>query len=190
MSLINPRLILAIILLTLSHVAYPVEPIKNDTENKAYIGLVWQVDKTLSFVPALTLGFQSMQIDANRYNNGADISMLINLQNPSMLDSLRMMYIGGERNIQFNLGGGYSFAKSMFFGSTFLQIPYARFGTNYFFNSGELDPKFEINSLGQTDQFRECPYQHYVIVPVQKVVTIGGQEVIKTFYTCVKVAYK
>jgi hypothetical protein len=162
-----------------------VEPIKSDTENKLYAGLVWQIDKNLDYIPGLSLGFQSMRLDSNSYNNGVDISLMIKLRNETPIDSLRLMYIGGDRNFQFNLGGGYSFSKSATFGSAYLQIPYARFGSNYLFNTGEIESNFEVNSLDQTDSFSECPFKNYKLVPEVVVRTVGGKQVQKTVYRCV-----
>ncbi len=169
---------------SLPALVWAVEPINSETENRVYVDLIWELNKNIDYFPGVAIGIRSMRLDSNHFNNGADLSLFIKLKNEKLFNSLRLLYVGGDRDNQINLGGGYSFSKNTNFISAFFEVPNIRIGTNYLINSSEFDSNFELNSLGRIGDFSECPYSHYRVVPVTYQQTVGNRVVQKTKHIC------
>ena len=174
-----------LLFLSLPALASATEAINSETENRVYVGLTWELTKNINYFPGVAVGIRTMRLDSNHFNSGADLSILIKPENEKSFDSLRLLYVGGDRDSQINLGGGYSFLKNTSFISAFFEIPNIRIGTNYLIKSREFDSNFELNSLGRIGEFSQCPYTHYRVVPEQYTQIVNGRTVVKTKYMCV-----
>lgn len=140
-------------------------------EHRAYAGLVWSLKEKNSIVPDLTLGFRSMRIKSNDNITGGDISARIKFENGINYDSTRLTYIGGDRDLQGNIGIGYSNTYSNFLGTFALQVPHLRFGTDFEFINKKFLPYFEVNTLqkpNNVNRIPSCPNNYYVYIAEDK----------------------
>lgn len=177
------------LLIIAPNIVLAVEPINSKTENRVYVGLTWGLNSNVNYLPDLSFGVRSMRLDSDNFSNGADLSLLVKYQNSQFIDSMRLLYVGGSRDTQINLGGGYSFSKNSPFAATYLQIPNIRIGTDYLVNDREFNSNIEVNNLGRLGSFSECPFNDYRIVPEQYQATVNDRTVVRTRYLCVKVSH-
>lgn len=117
------------------------------TENRVYAGISWTFGGKQGLVPQLVLGARSLRVKSSDAVSGGDLNVRLNVFHGFSIDSLRLGYVGGNRDVQGNIGGGYSFADSKLLGTAAIQANYSRVGTDYVFGSGEIRPYAEINSL-------------------------------------------
>ena len=120
------------------------------TDNRVYAGLSWELSGNRGFLPNIQVGFRALQVKSSDTVNGGDISLRLKLGAGLQLDSTRLVYVGGNRDVQGDLGIGYSFARSGFLGTAAIQGPYLKIGSD--FMSGSLKPYVEINSLAKPNE--------------------------------------
>jgi len=81
------------------------------TDNKIYAGLVWTLNHQATYLPDLSFGFRSLKVNANNDVNGGDLNGRVSFNGGLSFDSFRLVYVGGNRDIQGNLGGGTHLIK-------------------------------------------------------------------------------
>jgi hypothetical protein len=121
------------------------------TVNRAYAGLAWTLGAGQSVSrPDVVVGIRSLKVKADdKVSNGVDMSARFKLDAGIKLDSTRLSYVGGQRELQGYLGLGYSFTDQSTFTTLALQAPYARLGVDYGFKSGTLSPSLELLTIDQ-----------------------------------------
>ena len=117
------------------------------TENRVYAGVNWTLGGKQGLVPQLVLGARSLRVKSSDSVSGGDLNLRLNVFNGFSIDSLRLSYVGGNRDVQGNIGGGYSFVDSKLLGTAAVQANYSRIGADYVFGSSVIRPYAEINSL-------------------------------------------
>lgn len=117
------------------------------TDNRVYAGLEWTLGSKQGFVPQLVVGARSLQVKASDSVSGGDLSVRLNVFGGFGVDSLRLVYVGGNRDVQGNIGGGYSFVDGKFLGTAAVQAAYSRIGADYVFGVGTIRPYVQVNSL-------------------------------------------
>jgi hypothetical protein len=125
---------------------------ETNTENRAYAGLVWTLQDKMSAIPDLTLGFRSLRVKSTDSVNGVEVSTRIKLKEGISLDSTRLSYLGGERNVLGNVGLGYSFSSASLLGTIAVQGPYMRVGSDYQFSKRNFLPYLEVLTLGNPNK--------------------------------------
>jgi hypothetical protein len=149
------KTLFAISALAISHssFAFPVSPTyssDSNTENRVYTGIVFDLDGSDGFVPDLILGVRSLHVKSSDSVEGADLSARISYGKHNQginFDSVRMVYVGGERDVMGNIGIGYSNTHSSLLGTIAVQGPYTRVGTDFELNTMKFEPYLEINTL-------------------------------------------
>jgi hypothetical protein len=146
-------LAMSTLLNTLNAFAAP-EPVAysstSTTENRVYAGIVFDLDGSDGFVPDLVLGVRSLHVKSSDSVEGADLSARVSYGKHDkgiMFDSARLVYVGGERDVQGNIGIGYSHAHSTLLGTVAVQGPYTKLGTDFEFGTKKFEPYLEINTL-------------------------------------------
>jgi hypothetical protein len=121
----------------------------SSTVNRAYAGLAWTLGAGKSVTkPDIVVGVRSLKVKADdKVSNGVDLSARLKLDSGIKLDSTRLSYVGGTRELQGNLGLGYSFIDQSSFTTLALQAPFARLGVDYGFKSGDLSPSLEVLTI-------------------------------------------
>ncbi len=114
-----------------------------------YAGLVWTLNHQSSYFPDLSFGWRSLKINSNNNLNGGDLNGRISFNGGLKFDSLRLSYVGGNRDIQGNLGGGYSFNQKSLLASGAIQGPYIKVGSDLMINDKSFVPYAELNSLSK-----------------------------------------
>lgn len=147
-----------------------ISPISSTTDNRAYGGLAWEIGADQSYIPSIVLGFRSIRQNSDSYIDGADFSVHFLYNNGIVIDSTKLLYVGGEREVQLNVGGGYSFKDSNFLATASIQLPYASVGSDYLLTAKQFKLFGELNSLDELKGFRECPFDHFRIVTEQQIV--------------------
>jgi len=149
------------------------------TENRVYAGFNWTLGGKQGWIPQLVLGARSLRVKSSDEVSGGDLNLRLNVFNGFGVDSLRLSYVGGNRDVQGNIGGGYSFADSNFLGTAAIQSTYSRLGADYVFGAGAIRPYAEINSLQQPKNVGgggavSCP-SGYTLGPVADSGASGAQ---------------
>jgi hypothetical protein len=122
------------------------------TDNRVYAGLSWELGGGQGLMPSFQLGFRTLRVKSSDSVNGADISLRIKYDRGLVLDSTRLVYVGGNRDVQGNLGLGYSFVGSGMLATAAIQGPYLRLGTDFMFGDKSFKPYVELNSLAKPDK--------------------------------------
>lgn len=117
------------------------------TDNNVYIGLVWTLNHQISYLPDLSVGFRSLKINSNNDVNGGDLSGRIRFNEGPSFDSIRLVYVGGNREIQGNLGGGYSFKQKSLLAVAAVESAYIKVGSDFINNEKSFVPYVTLNSL-------------------------------------------
>jgi len=139
---------------------------KESTDTRAYAGLVWTLGQDFKKTPELTLGLSAIKRESglavtSRWDTtfpvnepsesvegGLDLSLRINFDNGVAVDSTRLLYLNGDRDLLGNIGLGYSFAESRPFGTIGVQAPYSRIGVDVALDNGTLTtPEFFVELL-------------------------------------------
>lgn len=117
------------------------------TENRAYLGLEWSLGGKVKLEPQFVMGFRSLTIKDTGDVSGGDLGLRLKLFSGFAVDSLRLVYVGGNRDVQGNLGGGYSFSSSTPIITGGIQSAYSRLGVDYLTASKTFMPFVQFNSL-------------------------------------------
>lgn len=150
-----------------TYCAAPLASGGNHTENRAYAGLVWTLGGQTGLVPSVVVGARSLAVRDNDSVSGGDVSVRLNVFGGFGVDSLRLVYVGGSRDVQGNIGGGYSFVGAGVLATAAIEGPYVRVGADYAINSGRITPYAEINSLKKPesggDGAMSCPASYRLV---------------------------
>jgi hypothetical protein len=117
------------------------------TDNRIYAGLSWQLNGSNGFVPDIIFGARSLNVNSDNAVSGADFNLRLNIKKDISLDSMRLSYVGGSRDLLGNAGLGYSFTNSGIFATAAAQSAYSRLGADYQFGNEKFTPYLEINTL-------------------------------------------
>ena len=117
------------------------------TDNRIYAGLSWQLNGSNGFVPDIIFGVRSLNVNSDNAVSGADFNLRLNIKKDISLDSMRLSYVGGSRDLLGNAGLGYSFTNSGIFATAAAQSAYSRLGADYQFGNEKFTPYLEINTL-------------------------------------------
>ena len=139
---------------------------KESTDTRAYAGLVWTLGKDFKKTPEITLGIRAIKLESGfaftkfwdatfpvnqpseSVEGGLDWSLRINFDNGVAVDSTRLLYLNGDRDLLGNVGLGYSFAENRPFGTIGVQVPYSRIGVDVALDNGTLiTPEFFVELL-------------------------------------------
>ena len=124
------------------------------TENRVYAGVVFDLDGSDGFVPDLVVGVRTLHVKSNDNVEGADLSARVSYGKHNKgveFDSTRLVYVGGERDIQGNVGVGYSYTHKSFLGTVAVQGPYTKLGTDFEIDKKKFEPYLELNTLDKPD---------------------------------------
>jgi len=152
----------------------------SDTETTAYAGLVWTLGKEFKKTPKLTLGIRAIKKEtplttvqvttfetfggtallsdgkpSTKIKGGLDFSARINFDNTMKVESTRLLYVNGNKDLLGNLGIGYSFVNDRPFGTLGIQAEYSRIGMDVALDNSMLaSPQFfaELLTLGKIDE--------------------------------------
>lgn len=122
------------------------------TENRAYIGFEWPLTDKASLAPQLVLGLRSLTVKNSNTVSGGDLSVRIDAFHHWVFDNVKLAYVGGNTDLQENIGGGYSFVDARPLATVALQGPYSRIGLDYVFGAGVFKPYIGVNSLKKPEQ--------------------------------------
>ena len=118
-----------------------------ENEDRVYAGLVWDLGQSASFVPSVIAGVRTLHLNNGSSLDGADLSVRITLKDGVALDSSRLVYVGGERDLMGNVGVGYSFVNKSVLATVAIQGPYTRAGVDYELQNATVRPYVEVNTL-------------------------------------------
>jgi hypothetical protein len=152
----------------------------SETETTAYAGLVWTLGKEFKKTPKLTLGIRAIKKEtpltivevttfetsggtallsdgkpSTKIKGGLDFSARINFDNTMKVESTRLLYVNGNKDLLGNLGIGYSFVNDRPFGTLGIQAEYSRIGMDVALDNSMLaSPQFfaELLTLGKIDE--------------------------------------
>lgn len=120
-------------------------------ENRAYAGLVWTLKQEKSFIPDLTFGFRSLNVKSNDDVNGGDINGRISLSNRT-LDSVRLSYVGGKRDVMGNIGAGWSVSQDSLLATAAIEGAFLKAGSDYLIDKNTFMPFMEVNSMDKPNK--------------------------------------
>jgi hypothetical protein len=137
----------------LSH-AVPILPLASDvTQNRGYVGLVWTLEKS-SAVPDVVVGLRHTKTTWESDVTGYDASARFKFNGHMAFDSVRAVYLDGNRSAQVNIGMGYSVTQQSMFGTVGGSTEHLKLGVDYLLKPAKLDPFVEINTLGKPDDVK------------------------------------
>jgi hypothetical protein len=159
----------------------PTASLTVDTEEAAYVGLIWSLSGGLSQTPDLSAGFQSVDIESDGdIDSGYDINLRFALNGLSLLPeiySMRASSLFGDDEAIGNIGIGFTSGGS-WLATVGLQGDYGRLGMDAAANgltfTGELltlelpdKPKAELKCIRNGVEYPndEDPYNGDCIVP-------------------------
>ena len=126
----------------------PGTSIKNSANDTfCYAGIVWTSNHKLSDVPDLSLGCRLLSVNSNDNLHGVDVNARFKFNGGFDFDSMRVMYVGGDRDVQGEIGLGYSKTQSSLLGTGAVQIPYLRAGGDFILNDHSFVAFIEANSI-------------------------------------------
>ncbi len=117
------------------------------TDNRIYAGLSWQLNGSNGFVPDIIFGARSLNVNSDNAVSGADFNIRLLIKKDVSLDSVKLSYVGGSRNLLGNAGLGYSFTNTGIFATAAAQSAFSRLGADYQFGSERFTPYLEGNTL-------------------------------------------
>lgn len=123
----------------------------SETQTKAYAGLAWTLGNQKSMLrPDLVVGVRSLKVKFNdQVNSGLDLSARFSFASNFAFDSVRLSYVGGNRDLLGNLGIGYSNTSKSYLTTLAAQGAYSRAGVDYEFNRKTLLPYFELLTVNK-----------------------------------------
>ena len=127
--------------------AAPVVGAAHIVENRIYAGFEWQFGTGAGIAPKMVFGLRSLTVKDSNTVSGGDLSLRFDVLHQGKLDSIRLMYVGGNRDVQHNIGGGYSFTDAQPLITVAIQSSYSRIGTDYVYGTHSFRPYVELSSL-------------------------------------------
>jgi hypothetical protein len=128
----------------------PPASAEHRTDNRAYIGIAIPFGDGKSHMPRVAIGAQSLRVNTSDSVTGVDVNAHLNLFSASkeapIIETVRLGVVGGNRDVQGIIGGGYSFADNKPLVSGAVQVPYVRGTADYIFDKG-FGFSIEANTL-------------------------------------------
>jgi len=164
------------------------------TDNRIYAGLVWTLNQQSSFLPDLSIGFRSLKVNSNDDVYGGDLNSRVSFKSGLAIDSFRLLYVGGNRDIQGNLGGGYSFNQKSLLASGAVEGSYIKVGSDFMVRDMSFLPYVEFNSIGKpkkivVNENLSCPIGS--LISVSDLQSVGWYDApyvqsqyVRSGYTC------
>ena len=119
------------------------------TDNRAFAGLVWELGGDKGHLPNLVLGLNSLRVKSDNSVEGGEVSLSLDVFKRQTVDSVKLYYVGGNRDVQAKLGAGYSFEFGRVLASAGLQGSHLLIGSDYVYGVDKFKPFFGINSFGR-----------------------------------------
>jgi hypothetical protein len=135
----------------LSHAGPPPVIATDVTQNRGYIGMVWTLEKS-SAVPDVVVGLRHAKTTSDSDVTGYDVSARFKFTGNVAFDSVRALYLNGDRSTQANIGLGYSMTHQSMFGTVGGSGEHLKLGVDYLYKPAKFDPFIEINTLGKPDE--------------------------------------
>lgn len=136
----------------------------SERQTSAYAGLAWTLGgQKSSLRPDVVVGVRSLKVKSNdQVNSGLDLSARFSFANMFAFDSVRLSYVGGNRELLGNLGIGYSNTSKSYLTTLAAQGAHSRAGVDYEFNKKTLLPYFELLTVNKPrsvnkDMALACP---------------------------------
>jgi hypothetical protein len=140
-----------------SHAAPPPAPIPTEvSQNRGYIGLTWTMENA-SAVPDVVVGLRHTKTAADADVTGYDVSVRFKLFGNTSFDSVRAVYLNGNRSSQANVGLGYSMKHQSVFGTVGGSGEHLKLGLDYLYKPAKFDPFIEINTLEKPEEAKATP---------------------------------
>ncbi len=155
--------------------SYPATPFSTvDTEEAAYVGLVWSLSGGLSQTPDVSAGFQSVDVESDGdIDSGYDVNLRFALNGVSLPEtySVRASSLFGDDEAIGNIGIGFTSGGS-WLASVGLQGDYGRLGVDADANgltlTGELltlelpdKPKAELKCIDNGKEYPEDEFLNF-----------------------------
>jgi len=137
----------------------PADSTQNSrNDNKIYAGINWNWGAREG--ATAVVGYRAAKVRGNDRVRGAKVEMSVVLSGaPVGLGEIRVKALAGKRNVQGELGAGFSFQGQAFLLNAGVQGPYVNGGTDYLFGKG-WQPYIGVNTLGRVKKASEtfsCP---------------------------------
>lgn len=116
------------------------------TDKTAFAGLTWEFGGKSGYVPNLVLGVRQLQVHGDNSVNGAELSFSLSVFQRQQLDSVKLGYISGNRDLQAKIGGGYSFEYGTWLATGAIQGAHLAVGSDYLYGVDKFKPYVEISS--------------------------------------------
>ena len=136
---------------SLSHAVPPPIIATDVIQNRGYIGMVWTLEKS-SAVPDVVVGLRHAKTASDSDVTGYDVSARFKFTGNVAFDSVRAVYLNGNRSTQANIGLGYSVTHQSVFGTVGGSGEHLKLGLDYLYKPAKFDPFVEINTLGKPDE--------------------------------------
>lgn len=122
-----------------------------EVQTKAYAGLAWTLGaKNSSIRPDLVVGVRTLTVkSSDQVTNGADLSGRFTFAGGFSLDSARLSYVGGIRDLLGVVGVGYSSTNKAVLTTLAAQGSHARVGFDYEWANRQAIPYLEVLSLNR-----------------------------------------
>jgi len=131
---------------------------RSRNDNSVYVGINWNFGARNG--ATAVLGYRDAKVKSNGNVDGYKVEATWVLSGAPMgFGELRAKYLKGERNVQGEVGLGFSGAHEAFLINGGVQGPYINGNIDYLFNKGWL-ASIGVNSLGKVKKPREtltCP---------------------------------
>lgn len=122
----------------------------DNTQNTAYIGIAWTFGIS-SLMPDGVVGWRQTRTSASSDMTGVDASARFKLTGTLTLDSIRTVYLNGDRSSYANVGVGYSLTNRSIFGTVGASVERARIGADFHFGPSTPSLFLELNTLKKPD---------------------------------------
>jgi hypothetical protein len=131
---------------------------KGRNDNTVYVGINWNFGVRSG--ATAVLGYRDAHVDKHNNVDGWKVEATWVLSGAPMgFGELRAKYLKGERDVQGELGAGFSGAHEAFLLNAGVQGPYINGNIDYLFNKGWL-ASIGVNSLNKVKKRKEvtsCP---------------------------------
>jgi hypothetical protein len=119
------------------------------TDHRAFAGLVWELGGDKGNMPNLVLGVSSLRVKSDSSVSGGELSLSLDVFKRQNVDSVKLYYVGGSRDVQGKLGAGYSFEFGQVLASLGLQGSHLLIGSDYVYGVDQFKPFFGVNTFGR-----------------------------------------
>lgn len=140
----------------MSHSAPPSIIATEASQNRGYIGLTWTLENA-SAMPNVVVGLRHTKTSSDADVTGYDVSARFKLFGNTRFDSVRAVYLNGNRSSQANVGLGYSIKHQSVFGTVGGSGEHLKLGLDYLYKPAKFDPFVEINTQEKPAEAKATP---------------------------------